>query len=37
MESDVSSVCFRGDFTIKAVIGLVCKQLLQNMSHIEAI
>ena len=35
MESDVRSVCFRGDFTIKTVI-VRAKSPLKNVSHGEA-
>ena len=36
MDSGVHSVCFRGDFAIKTVVGLVRKNSFENVAHVQA-
>ena len=36
MDNDVHMACFRGDFTIKTVVGFLRKNSFKNVSHVEA-
>ena len=36
MDSGVHSVCFRGDFAIKTVVGFLRQNSFENVSHVQA-
>ena len=36
MDNDVYSVCLRGDFAIKTVVGFLRYNSFENVSHVQA-
>ena len=36
MDSGVHSVCFRGDFAIKTVVGFLRYNYFENVSHVQS-